>query len=152
MPIEELILHFGIELTMRCMNLGKLRNTYQYLLFDLTIQPMTRPISRIPSVLKIVAAAWIKNPDLRLGQLLENAWVNFYTEDLTDLVENFHEVYWTSPTLWWTYGINWDEPLHYLELADMDTSHIMAIVKTQTQISKELRDKFVNEVIRRSGT
>lgn len=111
---------------------------------------MTRPISRIPAVLKIVAAAWIKNPDLRLGQLLENAGVNFYTEDLTDLVENFHEVYGTSPTLWWTYGINGDEPLHYLELADMETDHIKAIVKTQTQISKELRDKFVNEVIRRT--
>lgn len=112
---------------------------------------MTRPISRIPAVLKIVAAAWIKNPDLRLGQLLENAGVNFYTEDLTTLVENFHEVYWTSPTLWGTYGINWDEPLHYLELEDMSVSHIMAIVKTQTQISKELRDKFVNEVIRRTS-
>lgn len=112
---------------------------------------MTRPISRIPAVLKIVAAAWIKNPDLRLGQLLENAGVNFYTEDLTDLVENFHEVYGTSPTLWWTYGINGDEPLHYLELEDMSVSHIMAIVKTQTQISKSLRDKFVNEVIRRTS-
>lgn len=112
---------------------------------------MTRPISRIPAVLKIVAAAWIKNPDLRLGQLLENAGVNFYTEDLTDLVENFHEVYGTSPTLWWTYGINGDEPLHYLELKDMETSHIMAIVKTQTQISKSLRDKLINEVIRRTS-
>ena len=112
---------------------------------------MTRPISRIPAILKIVAAAWIKNPDLRLGQLLENAWVNFYTEDLTTLVSNFHAVYGTTPSLWGTYGINWDEPLQYLELDDMDTDHLKAIVKTQWQISEELRDLFINEVLKRTN-
>lgn len=112
---------------------------------------MTRPVSRIPAVLKIVAAAWIKNPDLRLAQLIENAGVNYYSEDTTDLVEKFNEVYGTSPTLWWTYGINWDEPLHYLELEDMETEHIKKVVKSKTWISKELRDKFVNEVIRRTS-
>lgn len=111
---------------------------------------MTRPISRIPAILKIVGAAWIKNPDLRLGQLLENAWIDFYTEDLTTLVSNLHIMYGTTPSLWGTYWINWDEPLHYLELDDMDTDHLKAIVKTQWQISEELRNIFISEVLKRS--
>lgn len=109
---------------------------------------MTRPISRIPAILSIIQEAWVKNPDLRLGQLLENAWVNFFTEDLSTLVENFHKIYWTTPLLWWTFWINWDKPLKYLKLKDMETSHIQAILNTQ-DLTKEKSDILVSELLKR---
>ena len=53
-----------------------------------------RDLKRIPVVLELVRKAWEKNPDLRLGQLIENACVfdPFYTED-EELAELIKETY-----------------------------------------------------------
>lgn len=44
---------------------------------------MARNPDRIPIVLAAVATAWMKHPDLRLGQLIVNATLGdpFYVED-----------------------------------------------------------------------
>ncbi len=46
---------------------------------------------RIQVICQRLAAAWEKLPDLRLAQLLEDAAVNFYTEDdkMIQMVESF---------------------------------------------------------------
>lgn len=37
--------------------------------------------NRIPSYCNKIAELWARVPDMRLGQLLDNAGVSFYTED-----------------------------------------------------------------------
>ena len=92
---------------------------------------MTRPIARIKTILKLIEEAWLKNPDLRLWQLLYNADVGYNTEDLTTLVSNFHNQYWTTKLLWWTYGKSGNEPLEYKRLEELTTPHIYNILMTQ---------------------
>ena len=50
---------------------------------------------------------------------------------------------------WGSYGVNGDEPLHYIFLKDMNTKHINAIIMTQSHISAELRKVFREELIYR---
>lgn len=40
-----------------------------------------RDPNRIPAVIVALAEAWASNPDIRLGQLLGNLEVGYYTED-----------------------------------------------------------------------
>jgi len=40
-----------------------------------------RDVKRIPEVLAAIGELWMANPDLRLGQIMSNANVHFYTED-----------------------------------------------------------------------
>lgn len=106
---------------------------------------MTRPIARIKPILKLVEEAWMKNPDLRLWQLLENAWISFYTEDLTWTVEALHNSYGTTKLLWWTYGKMGDKPLKYKKLEDLTDTHIYNILMTQwvrTSTQEILREEL----------
>ena len=40
-----------------------------------------RDPDRIPKVLSALAHLWMENPDLRLGQIMGNASISYYTED-----------------------------------------------------------------------
>jgi uncharacterized protein YihD (DUF1040 family) len=54
-----------------------------------------RDKARIPYVLEVVAAAWEKYPDMRLGQLLLNTMrdpILYYAED-EDIVKKLREFY-----------------------------------------------------------
>ena len=54
-----------------------------------------RDKARIPYVLEVVAAAWEKYPDMRLGQLLLNTMrdpVLYYAED-EDIVKKLRDYY-----------------------------------------------------------
>ena len=42
---------------------------------------MSRDAKRIPEVLAALGELWMANPDLRLGQIMSNANIHFYTED-----------------------------------------------------------------------
>ena len=46
-----------------------------------------RDPSRIPKVLAALGELWMQNPDLRLGQIMGNAAITFYTEDDRALTE-----------------------------------------------------------------
>ena len=49
---------------------------------------MTRPIERQEAILALLAEVWSmpQNQDIRLGQLLENCRIGWYTEDLNDVI------------------------------------------------------------------
>lgn len=110
---------------------------------------MTRPIARIKPILKIIEEAWLRQPDTRLWQLLENAWVNWNTEDLTDFVSQMHKTYWTTPLLWWTYWVIWKSKLKYLPLEELEVTHMANIIDTQPQISPYVKDLLQKEIIKR---
>lgn len=40
-----------------------------------------RDKKRIPEILAVLGELWLASPDLRLGQIMGNAAINFYTED-----------------------------------------------------------------------
>jgi hypothetical protein len=42
---------------------------------------MSRDANRIPKVLAALGELWMANPDLRLGQIMGNASIAYYTED-----------------------------------------------------------------------
>ena len=42
---------------------------------------MSRDPNRIPKALQILGQIWAANPDLRLGQIMGNASISYYTED-----------------------------------------------------------------------
>jgi hypothetical protein len=42
---------------------------------------MSRSAARIPEILAALGELWLANPDLRLGQIIGNAAITFYTED-----------------------------------------------------------------------
>lgn len=48
---------------------------------------MTRDKKRIPKVLAALGELWLEHPDLRLGQIMGNASITFYTEDDVALQE-----------------------------------------------------------------
>lgn len=41
----------------------------------------TRDPKRIPQILALLGELWMEHPDLRLGQIMGNASVTYYTED-----------------------------------------------------------------------
>lgn len=47
---------------------------------------------------------------------------------------------------WGTRGIDGKQPLTYVVLKDMTTDHIEAILETQTHITQEIRQVFINEL------
>lgn len=47
----------------------------------------TRDAARIPKTLEALGQLWLENPDLRLGQIMSNASITFYTEDDRALTE-----------------------------------------------------------------
>lgn len=104
---------------------------------------------RIECVLEIIKDAWIKNPDLRLCQLIWNVDWDYYTEDYT-LIERVWDLYDVDSVYWGTYWIDGNQPLTYLKLSQMSTSHIRNILKTQGQISKTTRDRLLAEYLKRN--
>lgn len=46
-----------------------------------------RDKDRIPFILAALGEMWMKNPNLRLGQIMSNASITFYTEDDRALTE-----------------------------------------------------------------
>jgi uncharacterized protein YihD (DUF1040 family) len=42
---------------------------------------MSRDAKRIPEVLAVLGELWMENPDMRLGQMMGNASITYYTED-----------------------------------------------------------------------
>jgi uncharacterized protein YihD (DUF1040 family) len=42
---------------------------------------VSRDTKRIPEILALLGELWMENPDLRLGQIMGNASITFYTED-----------------------------------------------------------------------
>jgi len=42
---------------------------------------VSRDPNRIPKALQILGQIWAANPDLRLGQIMGNASISYYTED-----------------------------------------------------------------------
>ena len=42
---------------------------------------MSRDNKRIPVILAALGELWLANPDLRLGQIMGNASITYYTED-----------------------------------------------------------------------
>jgi hypothetical protein len=48
---------------------------------------MSRDLSRIPKLLAALGEVWMEHPDLRLGQIISNASIGFYTEDDRALTE-----------------------------------------------------------------
>jgi len=108
-----------------------------------------RPAARIKPILSIIEEAWNKNPDLRLMQLLENAWACFYTDDLTWLVECIGYCYGTTPLLWGTYVGKSKQPLRYVPLEQLETSHIRKILETQVFEKERVKIILTQELERR---
>lgn len=42
---------------------------------------MSRDPGRIPKMLALLGELWTEHPDLRLGQIMGNASITYYTED-----------------------------------------------------------------------
>lgn len=69
--------------------------------------------------------------------------------DLTLTTEDLHEDI-REGFSWGTYGIKGDQPLKYVFLKNMDTSHIEAILETQKRVPEYMRDVFKDELEWRS--
>jgi hypothetical protein len=94
---------------------------------------------------------WLENPDWRFTQLCVNTglipnlpgmW--YYTEDrefMEGLGFPMREI-----LLWGTRGKKGNEPLRYIQLKDMTNEHIQSILDTQTQLNKETKQFFSNEL------
>lgn len=110
---------------------------------------MTRPIERIPAILRIIEKAWKENPDWRFWQLISNmGGLSFHEEDI-DFVERFWEFYKVDTLYWGTRGIDWASPLTYKLLTEMETSHIENILITEQHISDDVRHRLSDELIKR---
>jgi len=88
---------------------------------------------------------WKENPDLRLTQVLVNCdilpnlkgeW--YYTEEVDWFVENkilpARDLYF-----WGNLGKNGKQPLEFIAIKDMETNHLMAVLKTQKDMNKKYR-------------
>jgi len=109
---------------------------------------MTRKIERIEVVLDIIKDAWMKNPDMRLSQLLLNVGMDYHMEEL-ELIDRIGNTYDVDSMYWGTRGISWAEPLKYKKLSELGISHIENIIRTQ-DISMPTRLKLYNELIKRN--
>tara|TARA_R110000868_G_scaffold142084_1_gene359185 strand:+ start:145 stop:540 length:396 start_codon:yes stop_codon:yes gene_type:complete len=66
-----------------------------------------------------------------------------YSEDPHELIrETF---------TWGTYGKTGKDPLRHVALKDLEKEHIKAIIKTQSHITQEIKDVFVNELCYRNS-
>ena len=53
--------------------------------------------------------------------------------------------------LWGTRGINGDQPLRYISVADMDTSHLEAVILTQQHLLPQFKQVMLDELHSRAG-
>jgi len=91
-----------------------------------------RSLERIKPYLEVIGELWKEYaPDMRLGQFLENAWVDWNTEDINQWIILVAELCKKDPVnyiLWGTRGKYADEPLEYKRLVNLDTDHLKAII------------------------
>lgn len=91
-----------------------------------------RPTERIKPYLEVIGELWVEYaPDMRLWQFLENAWVDWHTEDLNQWIIKIATFCKKDPVnymLWWTRGKYADEPLEFKRLVTLDTDHLNAIL------------------------
>lgn len=110
-----------------------------------------RPYDRIDVIMNLITIIWKVNPHLRLWQLLENAGINNYTEDVNGLIFNLCEAYWFEPrfyVMWWTIA-NKNGDYVWRKLEDLSSSHLKNIVswnywsnKIRECASKLLEDRW----------
>jgi len=82
------------------------------------------------------------------GGLQSRRWMGGNIQDLSIVTED-HMVAREHLT-WGTMGKNGDEPLEYKPIKDLETDHIVAILKTQKNILEQLRLCFVYELLYRT--
>lgn len=96
---------------------------------------------------------WLNNPDLRLTQVLINLDLieningfKYYIEEVDYLIENGfvkpEDIY-----LWGTYGKDGNQPLKYIPISKMESSHIEIVLKTQNIRSEYF--KLMKKVLRK---
>lgn len=92
---------------------------------------------------------WLENPDWRFTQLCVNTGlipnlpgVWYYTEDRDFMINRGFPI--REILFWGTYGKNGDQPLKYIQLKNLDTDHIQAIIDTQKQLSD--KKYFIEEL------
>ena len=97
---------------------------------------------------------WKQRPDLRLSQYLINNWL---VEETTDKYRYYDECWTTMEKLWflwrdfairWWYGKNWDEPLQYKIIKDLDDDHISNIIKHMEEKNNRTLDDEVTQYIK----
>jgi len=107
---------------------------------------------KFENTIKKIETVWRKNPDWRFTQLLVNTniipnvpglW--YYKEDSDHFPNNKADLYF-----WGTYGKNGDEPYNKIAIKDMSTSHLIACLKTQKQMSEDYKSVMVDELNKRN--
>lgn len=68
-------------------------------------------------------------------------------EELSLTLDDPHDILRTVP-VWGTYGIDGDQPLCYVSVADMDTAHLEAVLDIKS-IFPQIRVLMLNELKRR---
>jgi hypothetical protein len=63
---------------------------------------------------------------------------SLYSEDPHELIR--------EAFTWGTYGKTGKDELKFVSLKDMDSDHIEAVIKTQSQLSMTLKNIFINEL------
>ncbi len=91
-----------------------------------------RSRTRIKPILELIEQIWELNPDLRLGQLLDNAGVNRYSEDITIAIEQLCTHYnlpFRYHALWGTRPNPSSNDVVYKKIDTLTTSHLKNILK-----------------------
>lgn len=91
-----------------------------------------RSRTRIKPILELIEQIWELNPDLRLGQLLDNANVNRYSEDVNVAVEQLCKAYnlpFRYHALWGVRPSLDSVDVVYKKLDTLTTSHLKNILK-----------------------
>lgn len=105
-----------------------------------------RPTERIDIILNIIKSEWKKNPDLRFIQLLSNLGIDdtngplYFIEDTELMKKIFPNINPAKYTMWGTRGKSGNSPITYKCLSELSDSHLESILKTQIQITDELRN------------
>ena len=82
---------------------------------------------------------------IRMGGNISEQWENLCVYS-TDPHEKKRDSF-----RWGSYGPNGDQPIKWLLLKDLETSHIEAIIETQWHLPEHIRDMFVDEIEFRKG-
>lgn len=91
-----------------------------------------RSRTRIKPILELIEQIWEMNPDLRLGQLLDNAGVNRYSEDVNKSIEQLCSRYNLPFRYYAMWGVRPNpsgEDVVYKKLETLTTPHLKNILK-----------------------
>lgn len=101
--------------------------------------------TRIRPILQLIEEIWAKNQDLRLGQLLENAGIDFNTEDVNWVVEKLTSHYNLKLEDYALWGVlvspserhqsESGEKVSYQRLCTLTSPHLENILKEIPQLS-----------------